>query len=36
MDRLEPVHFLLSNLMQKASRAPYCFDRCMKKDEMAK
>jgi hypothetical protein len=33
MDRVSGFEFLLSNLKQKGSRAPYCYDKCFKKVE---
>lgn len=33
MDRVSGFEFLLSNLKQKGSRAPYCYDKCFKTAE---
>ncbi len=36
MERAEPLQFMASKMFQKNSKAPYCFDKCIKSGEIGK
>jgi len=34
MERVEAVEFYLMSILSRSSRSPYCFDKCIKKEEI--
>jgi hypothetical protein len=36
MDRIQPMEFLVSSLVLKSNTSAFCFDRCMKREQMDK